>query len=155
MLSGVMGQMILGSLLAIMYLLSSSDVILYIYITNCIIIFTNMMPFLKLDGYWIINQMIGSEDYMNSFKQFIFKRQKIKSSELLLGLVNCILIATVIFKWCLLGIRCCKERNNLSGNILILGADGYIGKDLQTVIDDAKIYTVSIKRIKKSNERYQ
>ncbi|MGQ0441067.1 hypothetical protein ACT4UT_33110, partial [Bacillus sp. B-TM1] len=56
----------------------------------------NMMPFLKLDGYWIINQMIGSEDYMNSFKQFIFKRQKIKSSELLLGLVNCILIATVI-----------------------------------------------------------
>ena len=55
-----------------------------------------MMPFLKLDGYWIINQMIGSEDYMNSFKQFIFKRQKIKSSELLLGLVNCILIATVI-----------------------------------------------------------
>ena len=40
--------------------------------------------------------MIGSEDYMNSFKQFIFKRQKIKSSELLLGLVNCILIATVI-----------------------------------------------------------
>ena len=45
MLSGVMGQMILGSLLAIMYLLSSSDVILYIYITNCIIIFTNMMPF--------------------------------------------------------------------------------------------------------------
>ncbi|PGS43290.1 peptidase M50 [Bacillus cereus] len=96
MLSGVMGQMILGSLLAIMYLLSSSDVILYIYITNCIIIFTNMMPFLKLDGYWIINQMIGSEDYMNSFKQFIFKRQKIKSSELLLGLVNCILIATVI-----------------------------------------------------------
>jgi len=96
MLSGVMGQMILGSLLAIMYLLSSSDVILYIYITNCIIIFTNMMPFLKLDGYWIINQMIGSEDYMNSFKQFIFKRQKIKASELLLGLVNCILIATVI-----------------------------------------------------------
>ncbi|CEY40259.1 Uncharacterised protein [Streptococcus pneumoniae] len=55
-----------------------------------------MMPFLKLDGYWIINQMIDSEDYMNSFKQFIFKRQKIKSSELLLGLVNCILIATVI-----------------------------------------------------------
>lgn len=43
----------------------------------------------------------------------------------------------------------------MSGNILILGADGYIGKDLQTVIDDTKIYTVSIKRIKKSNERNQ
>ncbi|MBE7129462.1 peptidase M50, partial [Bacillus mycoides] len=96
MLSGVMGQMILGSLLAIMYLFSSSDVILYIYIANCIIILTNMMPFLKLDGYWVINLMIGSEDYMKSFKKFIFKRQKIKSSELLLGLVNCILIATVI-----------------------------------------------------------
>ena len=31
----------------------------------------------------------------------------------------------------------------MSGNILILGADGYIGKDLQTVIDDAKnIYCI-------------
>ncbi|AYF04583.1 MULTISPECIES: M50 family metallopeptidase [Bacillus] len=96
MLSGIVGQMLLGSLLAIVYFLSKSDVILYVYLINCIIIFINMMPFLKLDGYWVINLIIGSEDYMKNFKKFILNRQKIKSSELLLGLVNFILITAVI-----------------------------------------------------------
>ncbi|HHK5563806.1 peptidase M50 [Bacillus thuringiensis] len=96
MLSGIVGQMILGSLLSLIYFLSNSDVILYIYLINLIIICINVMPFLKLDGYWIINLIIGSEDYMEKFKKFILNRQKIKSSELLLGLVNFILITIVI-----------------------------------------------------------
>ncbi|HDX9652461.1 TPA: peptidase M50 [Bacillus wiedmannii] len=97
MLSGIIGQMIVGSLLAVMYFFSNSNVILYVYIANCVIILTNMMPFLKLDGYWVINLIIGSEDYMKSFKTFILNRKKIKSFELLLGLMNCILVAVVIF----------------------------------------------------------
>ena len=47
----------------------------------------------------------------------------------------------------------------MSGNILILGADGYIGKDLQTVIDDTKnIYcidkTYKEKVMKETNKVY-
>ena len=64
--------MFLGSLLSIIYFLSNSNIFLYIYTINCIIIFINLMPFLKLDGYWVINLVIDSEDYMKKFKSFVF-----------------------------------------------------------------------------------
>ncbi|WP_176586067.1 M50 family metallopeptidase [Priestia megaterium] len=96
MFSGVTAQMLIGGLLAALCIFYNNNIILYIYFVNLIILSTNMLPFLKLDGYWIINLLINSEDYMKSFKNFIFFRKKARVIEILLGSINVIIIIFIL-----------------------------------------------------------
>lgn len=96
LLSGVITQLFTGGILSIAYILTENNLILYLYMVNILIIVLNIIPFLRMDGYWLINLFIDSDDYMNSFTQFIFKRKQIQFLELLFAIVNIVLILFVI-----------------------------------------------------------
>jgi putative peptide zinc metalloprotease protein len=95
-ISGVLTQLFAGGILAAIYLMSFNNIILYIYAVNILIAATNLLPFLRLDGYWALNLLISSEDYMREFKNWIFKRKRIRKIEFVLGVLNLLLIIGVL-----------------------------------------------------------
>jgi putative peptide zinc metalloprotease protein len=97
MLAGVQIQLMISGIICLMMMCTSSNVLTLLFFLNVFNILINLVPFIKTDGYWIINLLIGSQDYMNSFKAWI-KREKrdIKRSEILLSLVNIVVIFYIV-----------------------------------------------------------
>lgn len=94
--AGVMTQLVVNGLMCLMLLITMNKFILLLFIMNLFNVFMNLIPFLKMDGYWLINILIDSDDYMKSFKNFIFKGQRVKLSEFLLGTLNLVVILLVL-----------------------------------------------------------
>ena len=51
---------------------------------------------MRLDGYWLINELINSKDYMKSFYSFVGKKEKIRPIELILSVINILLILLIL-----------------------------------------------------------
>lgn len=97
MIAGVQTQWIINGVLCIVMLFKTSEFLLLLFFLNLLNIVINLVPFIKTDGYWIINLLIGSDDYMLSFKNWIRKKNKsIKGSELLLATFNIVVITYVL-----------------------------------------------------------
>ncbi|MEI5994172.1 hypothetical protein [Candidatus Enterococcus mansonii] len=98
MIAGVQTQLIISGILCTVMLFKTSDFLLMLFFLNLLNIFINLVPVVKTDGYWIINLLIGSEDYMLAFKHWVRRENKsIKGSEFLLAIFNvgviiCILV---------------------------------------------------------------
>lgn len=95
-IAGVMTQLVVNGLLCVLLLLTMNKFILLLFMMNLFNVFMNLIPFLKMDGYWLINILIDSEDYMKAFQNFIFKRQRVKTSEFILASFNLIAILCVL-----------------------------------------------------------
>lgn len=95
-IAGIMVQAIIGGIIGAFLLFYPAQELYYIYIINIFIMLVNIVPFLRLDGYWLFNIIINSEDYMQSFKLFITKRRKIRPIECIFGAINIILIMLVV-----------------------------------------------------------
>ncbi|MBO0441059.1 hypothetical protein [Candidatus Enterococcus ikei] len=97
MMAGVQTQLIISGILCTAMLFKTSEFLLMLFFLNLLNIVINLVPFIKTDGYWIINLLIGSEDYMLAFKNWIRRTNKsIKGSELLLALFNVAVITYVL-----------------------------------------------------------
>lgn len=95
MVAGIKTQAFIGGILFLIMMFLKWDLFYYLYAVNILMILINCLPFLRLDGYWIINLLIGSENYMNNFLQFLSGKRQIKKSELLLGIINSLFILSV------------------------------------------------------------
>ncbi len=91
-LAGIRNQMVLNFFLIILYYIYQKNIILLSITINSIIIITNCLPFMKLDGFWFINTLLNTENYMDDFIMCIKKKYKIKPIIVFLGILNIAII---------------------------------------------------------------
>ena len=87
-LAGVKFQVAIWFLLTLFTVMYPSKFLLGLIIVNLGLIITNLLPFLKLDGYWYLSNLLGVEDYMAYFKAMFLKKKKFRLDVCLLGLIN-------------------------------------------------------------------
>lgn len=95
-IAGVSAQLVVNGLLSILLFATMNRMVFLLFFINIFNILMNLIPFLKMDGYWLINIVIGSEDYMKAFKSFLLEKKRIKISEFILGSVNSMIILWVL-----------------------------------------------------------
>lgn len=80
-LSGVYFQSLIGVLIASLMLCSSikTDFLWYLFIINFLIIFINLNPFIKFDGYWVLSDLLKEnnlDELSTNFLRNIFNQKK-------------------------------------------------------------------------------
>lgn len=95
-LAGIKFQVVLWFLLDIIHLIYPSTFVTGLIVMNIGLIVTNLLPFLKLDGYWYLSNILKVDDYMNYFKRMFLKEVAPRLDILILGIINCVLIALSI-----------------------------------------------------------
>ncbi|MGH2037518.1 hypothetical protein [Enterococcus faecalis] len=97
MIGGIQIQMMISGILCLIMLVNSSRILILLFFLNSFNILINLLPFIKTGGYWIVNLLIDSQDYMSSFKSWIKKEKKdIRLVEILLSLANIVIIFFII-----------------------------------------------------------
>lgn len=96
-LSGIRNQFILNFMFTIIYIVTNNEILLGIICMNWIIMITNALPFMKLDGFWFINTLLNTENYMDDFFRAIKNKRKVKSIIVILGVLNITIIITIFF----------------------------------------------------------
>ncbi|MDR1503487.1 MAG: M50 family metallopeptidase, partial [Prevotella sp.] len=88
-LSGIYFQFILGIIIGLLAWSMNSNVLSFLFITNFSIAFFNLNPFIKLDGYWVVSDLLNTSnlfkaasDEMTHF--FSFKSQEKRNIKLLI-----------------------------------------------------------------------
>jgi putative peptide zinc metalloprotease protein len=61
-LSGIYFQLILGSIIGFLACITKSGVLSFLFFSNASIILFNINPFIKLDGYWVITDLLNTND---------------------------------------------------------------------------------------------
>ena len=65
------------------------------FIVNLVTLITNLLPFLKLDGYWAISTFLGVSDY-DEYIKMLKHQAPFKSNTIILGTFNSILILLTV-----------------------------------------------------------
>lgn len=80
LVAGIFSQTVLGGIAILAYLLIgavssvNADYLLLFAMLNGLLCITNLIPFIKLDGYWILSILLGTQNlYENSLK-YLFQR---------------------------------------------------------------------------------
>ena len=66
-----------------------------LFIVNLVTLITNLLPFLKLDGYWAISTFLGVSDY-DEYIKMLKHKAPFKSNTIILGTFNSILILLTV-----------------------------------------------------------
>lgn len=96
-LAGIKIQIFIWVVLTLLMLTCPSTFIATLLIVNMSAIVVNLLPFLRLDGYWYINELLRVEDYMNYFRGIVLKKQVFRLDIFILGLINIAMIVFSIF----------------------------------------------------------
>ncbi|MFC3932698.1 hypothetical protein ACVR0S_08185 [Streptococcus dentapri] len=91
-LAGVKFQVAIWFFLTLIDLLYPSSFLFGLIIVNLGLIMTNLLPFLKLDGYWYLSNLLGVEDYTAYFKDMFSQNRKFRLDIFLLGIINFLMI---------------------------------------------------------------
>lgn len=94
-LAGVKIQVMLWSVLTLVGILWTSDLVIGLIVINATIIIANMLPFLKFDGYWWISNALEVDDYLIYFKKMLLKQAPFRLEILLLSLANMVMLMIV------------------------------------------------------------
>lgn len=92
-LAGIESQLFVSIILFCASYFMRSSIFFILYLQNIGLIVTNLMPFFKLDGYWLINSFLGTDDYMKDFFKIIKRQRVIDWKIMFLGILNSVLIA--------------------------------------------------------------
>ena len=87
-LSGVKIQTVVWSIISIFYLFFPSNFLYHLIIVNLVTIVSNLVPFLKLDGYWYLCEVMQIENYTHYFKKMISRKEKFRIDVFTLGIIN-------------------------------------------------------------------
>ena len=98
-LAGVKFQVAIWFFLTLIALIYPSNFLFGLIIVNLGLIVTNLLPFLKLDGYWYLSNLLKVEDYMAYFKDMFSKNKKFRLDIFLLGIVNFLMIILSIISF--------------------------------------------------------
>ena len=97
-LAGVKFQVAIWFFLTLLTMIYPSKFLIGLIIVNIGLIITNLLPFLKLDGYWYLSNLLGVEDYMIYFEAMFSQKKKFRLDVCLLGLINFAMIILSIIK---------------------------------------------------------
>ncbi len=100
-LAGIKCQVAIWFFLSVIHMIYPSHFVSGLLLVNLGLIVTNLLPFLKLDGYWYLSNLLKVDDYMTYFKNMFSKKAAPRIDILILGILNYILIALSIW-----GIAC-------------------------------------------------
>jgi putative peptide zinc metalloprotease protein len=87
-LSGIYFQLIIGGLIGVVSFFSNSNILIFLFYSNLTIIFLNFNPFFKLDGYWLVADLLNIKNLSRKSNNLIkiilsLKIKNIKKSWLL------------------------------------------------------------------------
>lgn len=95
-LAGIRMQILIWFILTVLMLIHPTLLVSELTILNISIILINLLPFLKLDGYWLICELLDVDDYMTYFRKMFSKKKSFKVNIFLMGITNFIVIISVI-----------------------------------------------------------
>lgn len=106
-LSGIYIELILGSIFSILFLLSNNSLFLILSSIISLTVITNLNPFLRYDGYWILSDLIGvpnlrkeSNKKLSSIFKKEFERKNLYTKDIFLalyGLISNFIIVFILF----------------------------------------------------------
>lgn len=88
-------QFVISSVVILLGSITPSLFLSVLFIVNLVTLITNLLPFLKLDGYWAISTFLGVSDYYEYIKMLKHKAP-FKSNTIILGTFNSILILLTV-----------------------------------------------------------
>ncbi|WP_169741035.1 hypothetical protein [Carnobacterium gallinarum] len=96
MSAGIKSQIVLlgiGCFLSIL----NNNVYLYVFnLVNINLLIVNSIPFLKMDGYWMISTILSTDDYMKEYFSFFKNKKKVSNKILIIGTINLVLIILTV-----------------------------------------------------------
>lgn len=99
-LAGIKMQIIIWSILATLYFIHPSHFLFILITTNIGMLLLNATPFLKLDGYWFLSNLLHTTDYMEDFIKMVQGKLPKRPIILFIGFINICCIA-FSFLWSL------------------------------------------------------
>lgn len=93
---GVKNQFILSGILSFLYLMTLNAAILLIILVNFSIMVFNLMPFMRLDGFWLVNVLIGTKNYMENFRAILTGKEPFKKNIVMWGGFNSLAIGITV-----------------------------------------------------------
>lgn len=91
-LAGIESQLFVSVILFCISYFIHSSLFFILYLQNIGLIVINLMPFLRLDGYWLVNSFLGTDDYMKDFFKMVKHQRVVDWKVLFLGTLNSVLI---------------------------------------------------------------
>ena len=88
-------QFVISSVVILLGSITPSLFLSVLFIVNLVTLITNLLPFLKLDGYWAISTFLGVSDY-DEYIKMLKHQAHFKSNTIILGTFNSILILLTV-----------------------------------------------------------
>lgn len=88
-------QFVISSVVILLGSITPSLFLSVLFIVNLVTLITNLLPFLKLDGYWAISTFLGVSDY-DEYIKMLKHKAPFKSNTIILGTFNSILILLTV-----------------------------------------------------------
>lgn len=88
-------QFVISSVVILLGSITPSLFLYVLFIVNLVTLITNLLPFLKLDGYWAISTFLGVSDY-DEYIKMLKHKAPFKSNTIILGTFNSILILLTV-----------------------------------------------------------
>lgn len=88
-------QFVISSVVILLSNITPSLFLSVLFIVNLVTLITNLLPFLKLDGYWAISTFLGVSDY-DEYIKMLKHKAPFKSNTIILGTFNSILILLTV-----------------------------------------------------------
>lgn len=88
-------QFVISYLVILLGSITPSLFLSVLFIVNLVTLITNLLPFLKLDGYWAIGTFLGVSDY-DEYIKMLKHKAPFKSNTIILGTFNSILILLTV-----------------------------------------------------------
>lgn len=88
-------QFVISSVVILLGSIIPSLFLSVLFIVNLVTLITNLLPFLKLDGYWAISTFLGVSDY-DEYIKMLKHKAPFKSNTIILGTFNSILILLTV-----------------------------------------------------------
>lgn len=88
-------QFVISSVVILLGSITPSLFLSVLFIVNLVTLITNLLPFLKLDGYWAISTFLGVSDY-DEYIKMLKHQAPFKSNTIILGTFNSILILLTV-----------------------------------------------------------
>lgn len=93
--AGIKMQFVISSVVILLSNITPSLFLSVLFIVNLVTLITNLLPFLKLDGYWAISTFLGVSDY-DEYIKMLKHQAPFKSNTIILGTFNSILILLTV-----------------------------------------------------------
>ncbi len=99
--AGIKTQITIAGLLSIIGLLytgaASNIFFKLLFYYNSLMIITNIVPFFRLDGFWLMSTLLNTENYMKYYNEMLIRKKEFNIMIFIFGSLNILLIICLMF----------------------------------------------------------